>query len=88
MPLEPGGKAPFIKFDTSVEGAMQSKFRGGGQICVCADCGLVCTGDTFKAFAIDLRFRSRICNPPDLAANEISRPEALSSRQIIPIPLR
>ena len=42
MSLELGGNAPFIVFDdadldTAVEGAMMSKFRNGGQTCVCAN---------------------------------------------------
>ena len=40
--LELGGNAPFIVFDdadldAAVEGAIQSKFRGAGQTCVCAN---------------------------------------------------
>jgi succinate-semialdehyde dehydrogenase / glutarate-semialdehyde dehydrogenase len=40
--LELGGNAPFVVFDdadleAAVEGAMQSKFRNGGQTCVCAN---------------------------------------------------
>lgn len=40
--LELGGNAPFIVFDdadidAAVSGAMQSKFRNGGQTCVCAN---------------------------------------------------
>lgn len=42
LSLELGGNAPFVVFDdadldAAVEGAMQSKFRNGGQTCVCAN---------------------------------------------------
>jgi len=54
MSLELGGNAPFIVFDdadleAAVEGAMLSKFRNGGQTCVCANRILVQSGihDTF-----------------------------------------
>lgn len=56
MSLELGGNAPFIVFDdadleAAVEGAMQSKFRNGGQTCVCANRILVQSGihDAFVA---------------------------------------
>ncbi|MDB6454304.1 NAD-dependent succinate-semialdehyde dehydrogenase [Falsirhodobacter sp. 20TX0035] len=56
MSLELGGNAPFIVFDdadldTAVEGAMMSKFRNGGQTCVCANRILVQGGihDAFVA---------------------------------------
>ena len=56
MSLELGGNAPFIVFDdadldTAVEGAMMSKFRNGGQTCVCANRILVQSGihDAFVA---------------------------------------
>lgn len=40
--LELGGSAPYIAFEdadleSAVEGAMRSKFRNGGQTCICAD---------------------------------------------------
>jgi succinate-semialdehyde dehydrogenase/glutarate-semialdehyde dehydrogenase len=56
MSLELGGNAPFIVFDdadldAAVEGAMASKFRNGGQTCVCANRILVQAGvhDAFVA---------------------------------------
>lgn len=56
MSLELGGNAPFIVFDdadldAAVEGAMVSKFRNGGQTCVCANRLLVQSGihDAFVA---------------------------------------
>ena len=56
MSLELGGNAPFIVFDDAnlelaVEGAMASKFRNGGQTCVCANRILVQSGihDRFVA---------------------------------------
>ncbi|WP_318247556.1 NAD-dependent succinate-semialdehyde dehydrogenase [Salipiger bermudensis] len=56
MSLELGGNAPFIVFDdadldAAVEGAMASKFRNGGQTCVCANRILVQSGihDAFVA---------------------------------------
>lgn len=47
--MELGGNAPFIVFDdadldAAVEGAMLSKFRNGGQTCVCANRILVQSG--------------------------------------------
>ena len=54
LSLELGGNAPFIVFDDAdldlaVEGAIVSKFRNGGQTCVCANRILVQAGvyDTF-----------------------------------------
>jgi succinate-semialdehyde dehydrogenase/glutarate-semialdehyde dehydrogenase len=56
MSLELGGNAPFVVFDdadldAAVEGAMASKFRNGGQTCVCANRILVQSGihDRFVA---------------------------------------
>lgn len=56
LSLELGGNAPFIVFDdadldAAVEGAMVSKFRNGGQTCVCANRMLVQSGihDAFVA---------------------------------------
>ncbi|KJC35064.1 succinate-semialdehyde dehydrogenase [Bradyrhizobium sp. LTSP849] len=53
--LELGGNAPFIVFDDAdlelvVEGAIMSKFRNGGQTCVCANRILVQAG-VYDAFA-------------------------------------
>ncbi|MND55262.1 NAD-dependent succinate-semialdehyde dehydrogenase [Agrobacterium tumefaciens] len=54
LSLELGGNAPFIVFDDAdldlaIEGALISKFRNGGQTCVCANRILVQSGvyDTF-----------------------------------------
>ena len=54
LSLELGGNAPFIVFDdadadAAVEGAIASKFRNGGQTCVCSNRILVQSGiyDTF-----------------------------------------
>ncbi|MGR3269601.1 NAD-dependent succinate-semialdehyde dehydrogenase [Thalassococcus profundi] len=56
LSLELGGNAPFVVFDdadldAAVEGAMQSKFRNGGQTCVCANRIMVQAGihDAFVA---------------------------------------
>ncbi|TWB13512.1 succinate semialdehyde dehydrogenase [Rhizobium sp. ERR 1071] len=56
LSLELGGNAPFIVFDDAdldlaVEGALASKFRNGGQTCVCANRLLVQSSvyDTFAA---------------------------------------
>ncbi|MBB4369678.1 succinate-semialdehyde dehydrogenase/glutarate-semialdehyde dehydrogenase [Bradyrhizobium sp. cir1] len=56
--LELGGNAPFIVFDDAdldlaVEGAIMSKFRNGGQTCVCANRILVQAG-VYDAFAAKL----------------------------------
>ncbi len=53
--LELGGNAPFIVFDdadldAAVEGAIASKFRNGGQTCVCANRIFVQAG-VYEAFA-------------------------------------
>lgn len=56
LSLELGGNAPFVVFDdadldAAVEGAMASKFRNGGQTCVCANRIMVQSGihDAFVA---------------------------------------
>jgi succinate-semialdehyde dehydrogenase/glutarate-semialdehyde dehydrogenase len=56
LSLELGGNAPFVVFDdadldAAIEGAMQSKFRNGGQTCVCANRIMVQSGihDAFVA---------------------------------------
>jgi succinate-semialdehyde dehydrogenase/glutarate-semialdehyde dehydrogenase len=56
--LELGGNAPFVVFDDAdlelaVEGAIASKFRNGGQTCVCANRILVQSG-VYDAFAAKL----------------------------------
>jgi succinate-semialdehyde dehydrogenase/glutarate-semialdehyde dehydrogenase len=58
LSLELGGNAPFIVFDDAdldlaVEGAVNSKFRNGGQTCVCANRILVQAG-IYEAFAAKL----------------------------------
>lgn len=55
LSLELGGNAPFLVFDdadldAAVEGAVASKFRNSGQICVCANRFLVQEG-IYDAFA-------------------------------------
>lgn len=55
LSLELGGNAPFIVFDdanldAAVEGAIVSKFRNGGQTCVCSNRILVQAG-VYEAFA-------------------------------------
>ncbi|ENN88453.1 succinate-semialdehyde dehydrogenase [Rhizobium freirei PRF 81] len=61
LSLELGGNAPFIVFDDAdldlaVEGAIISKFRNGGQTCVCANRILVQAG-VYDAFAKKLAAR-------------------------------
>lgn len=61
LSLELGGNAPFIVFDDAdldlaVDGAMTSKFRNGGQTCVCANRILVQDG-IYDAFAQRLAAR-------------------------------
>jgi succinate-semialdehyde dehydrogenase / glutarate-semialdehyde dehydrogenase len=61
LSLELGGNAPFIVFDDAdldlaVEGAIASKFRNGGQTCVCANRILVQAG-VYDAFAEKLTMR-------------------------------
>ncbi|KQO79979.1 NAD-dependent succinate-semialdehyde dehydrogenase [Rhizobium sp. Leaf262] len=58
LSLELGGNAPFIVFDDAdidlaVEGAIASKFRNGGQTCVCSNRILVQSG-VYDAFAAKL----------------------------------
>ena len=55
LSLELGGNAPFIVFedadlDAAVEGLMVSKFRNGGQTCVCPN-RIFVHGDVYEAFA-------------------------------------
>lgn len=61
LSLELGGNAPFIVFedadlDAAVEGVLASKFRNGGQTCVCANRILVQSG-IYEAFAARLSAR-------------------------------
>lgn len=61
LSLELGGNAPFIVFDDAdldlaVEGAIASKFRNGGQTCVCANRILVQAG-VYETFAERLSSR-------------------------------
>lgn len=61
LSLELGGNAPFIIFDDAdidlaVDGAIASKFRNGGQTCVCANRILV-QADIYDAFAEKLSAR-------------------------------
>ncbi|WP_142663754.1 NAD-dependent succinate-semialdehyde dehydrogenase [Paracoccus laeviglucosivorans] len=63
LSLELGGNAPFIVFDDAdldrtVEGAIASKFRNGGQTCVCSNRILVQAG-VHDAFAEKLSARVR-----------------------------
>lgn len=61
LSLELGGNAPFIVFDDAdldlaIEGAIASKFRNGGQTCVCANRILVQAG-VYDAFTAKLSAR-------------------------------
>jgi succinate-semialdehyde dehydrogenase/glutarate-semialdehyde dehydrogenase len=61
LSLELGGNAPFIVFedadlDAAVEGALVSKFRNGGQTCVCANRILV-QASVYETFAQKLAAR-------------------------------
>ncbi len=61
LSLELGGNAPFIVFDDAdldlaIEGAITSKFRNGGQTCVCANRILVQSG-VYDEFAARLAAR-------------------------------
>lgn len=61
LSLELGGKAPFIVFDDAnldqaIEGAIVSKFRNGGQTCVCSNRILVQSG-IYDSFAEKLAAR-------------------------------
>ncbi|MFT3691075.1 NAD-dependent succinate-semialdehyde dehydrogenase [Paenirhodobacter sp.] len=63
LSLELGGNAPFIVFDdadldAAVEGAIASKFRNGGQTCVCSNRILVQAG-VYDAFAAKLGAKVR-----------------------------
>ncbi|OCJ66331.1 succinate-semialdehyde dehydrogenase (NADP(+)) [Agrobacterium tumefaciens] len=61
LSLELGGNAPFIVFDDAdldlaIEGAIASKFRNGGQTCVCSNRILVQAG-VYDAFSAKLSAR-------------------------------
>ena len=77
LSLELGGNAPFIVFDdadldAAVEGAMVSKFRNGGQTCVCANRILVQSGihDAFVA-ALSARVNDLKVGPGDAEGTDI-----------------
>ena len=77
LSLELGGNAPFIVFDdadldAAVEGAIMSKFRNGGQTCVCSNRILVQAG-VYDAFAEKLaaRVRAMKVGPGTVAGNDI-----------------
>ena len=63
LSLELGGNAPFIVFDdadieAAVDGAIQSKFRNGGQTCVCAN-RIYVQSAVYEEFAARLAERVR-----------------------------
>lgn len=65
LSLELGGNAPFIVFDDAdldlaIEGALVSKFRNGGQTCVCANRILV-QASVYDAFAKNWLIASMPC---------------------------
>lgn len=77
LSLELGGNAPFIVFedadlDAAVEGLMVSKFRNGGQTCVCPNRVYV-HDDVYEAFADKLvaRVRSLRVGPWDQEDSQI-----------------
>ncbi|MGH1354304.1 MAG: NAD-dependent succinate-semialdehyde dehydrogenase [Thalassovita sp.] len=77
MSLELGGNAPFVVFDdadleAAVDGAMASKFRNGGQTCVCANRILVQSG-IYDAFIEKLAARvdALTVGPGDQAGTDI-----------------
>ena len=77
LSLELGGNAPFIVFDdadldAAVEGAIVSKFRNGGQTCVCSNRILVQAG-VYDAFAEKLgaKVRAMKVGPGTEAGNDI-----------------
>ena len=77
LSLELGGNAPFIVFDdadldAAVEGAIASKFRNGGQTCVCSNRILVQAG-VYDAFAEKLaaRVSAMKVGPGTVAGNDI-----------------
>lgn len=77
LSLELGGNAPFIVFDdadldAAVEGAIASKFRNGGQTCVCSNRILVQAG-VYDVFAEKLgaRVKAMKVGPGTVAGNDI-----------------
>ncbi|ABL73029.1 NAD-dependent succinate-semialdehyde dehydrogenase [Paracoccus denitrificans] len=77
LSLELGGNAPFIVFDdadldAAVEGAIASKFRNGGQTCVCSNRILVQAG-VYDAFAEKLgaKVAAMKVGPGTQAGNDI-----------------
>lgn len=85
--LELGGNAPFIVFDDAdldlaVEGAIMSKFRNGGQTCVCANRILVQAG-VYDSFAAKLVARVKTMKvgsgfEPDVAIGPMINEAAIS----------
>lgn len=77
LSLELGGNAPFIVFDdadldAAVEGAIASKFRNGGQTCVCSNRILVQDGihDAFAA-RLSARVQAMKVGPGTAAGTQI-----------------
>jgi len=77
LSLELGGNAPFIVFDDAdidraVEGALVSKFRNGGQTCVCANRILVQAGvyDEFAA-KLSAKVSAMKVGPGNVEGNDI-----------------
>ena len=90
LSLELGGNAPFIVFDdadldSAVEGALASKYRNGGQTCVCANRLYVQDGvyDTFvqklaakvKSVRVGNGFESGVTQGPMIDDNAIAKIE-------------
>lgn len=90
LSLELGGNAPFIVFDdadldSAVEGALASKYRNGGQTCVCANRLYVQDGvyDTFvqklaakvKSIRVGNGFESGVTQGPMIDDNAIAKIE-------------
>jgi len=90
LSLELGGNAPFIVFDdadldSAVEGALASKYRNGGQTCVCANRLYVQDGvyDTFvqklaakvKAIRVGNGFEAGVTQGPMIDDNAIAKIE-------------
>lgn len=77
LSLELGGNAPFLVFDdadldTAVEGCIASKFRNGGQTCVCSNRILVQDG-VYDAFAAKLaaKVNAMVVGPGDTDGTDI-----------------